>query len=156
MTAVALSGTDLAVVPNMVAHDTAPLDLTSRVRVQRRARPGEPGAPVDLATLGDRENLAQALLLRLLTPRGTLATLGHADYGSRLSELIGRRKTEELRSLCKAFVLEAVGQEPRVEPQALEFRFEFQEERFDNFVFTLAVAPRAGGDAVSLSLEVGL
>lgn len=155
MTAVALSGTDLAVVPNMAAHDAQSLDLTSRVRVQRRTRPGESGV-VDLAILVDRENLAQALLLRLLTPRGTLATLGHADYGSRLSELIGRRKTEELRNLCKAFVLEAVAQEPRIEPQALELRFELQEEQFDNFVFTLAVAPRAGGDAVSLSLEVGL
>jgi phage baseplate assembly protein W len=152
----AITGTDLSVVPNMVAHDAAALDLTTKVRVLRRVRTGEPDTPVDLATLDGRENLAQALLLRLLTPRGTLATLGHADYGSRLSELIGRQKTEELRNLCRAFVLEAAAMEPRVEPKAVDVRFELGEERFDNFVFTLAVSPIAGGDAVALSLEVGL
>ena len=152
----AITGTDLAVVPNMVAHDAASLDLTSKVRVLRRVRPGETDTPVDLAILDGRENLAQALLLRLLTPRGTLSTLGHAAYGSRLSELIGRQKTEELRNLCRAFVLEAAAQEPRIEPKAVDVRFELEEERFDNFVFTLAVSPRDGGDAVGLSLEVGL
>jgi phage baseplate assembly protein W len=152
----ALTGTDLAVVPNMVAHDAASLDLTSKVRVLRRVRPGEPGAPVDLSTLTGRENLAQALLLWLLTPRGALSTLGHAAYGSRLSELIGRQKSEELRNLCRAFVLEAAAQEPRIEARAVEVRFELGEERFDNFVFTLAVSPIAGGDTVALSLEVGL
>ncbi len=151
-----VTGIDLAVVPNMVAHDAASLDLTSKVRVLRRVRPGEPDMPADLATLDGRENLAQALMLRLLTPRGTLAALGHADYGSRLSELIGRHKNEELRNLCRAFVLETAAQEPRVEPKAVDVRFELEEERFDNFVFTLAVAPVAGGDPVTLSLEVGL
>ncbi len=140
----------------MVAHDAASLDFTSKVRVLRRVRPGEPDTLLDLATLDGRENLAQALLLRLLTPRGTLSTLGHAEYGSRLSELIGRQKNDELRHLCRAFVLEAVAQEPRVEAKAVEVRFELEQEQVDNFVFTLAVAPLAGGDPVGLSLEVGL
>lgn len=140
----------------MVAHDAASLDLTSKVRVLRRVRPGEPDTLLDLATLDGRESLAQALLLRLLTPRGTLSTLGHAEYGSRLSELIGRQKNDELRHLCRAFVLEAVAQEPRVEAKAVQVRFELEQEQVDNFVFTLAVAPIAGGDAVGLSLEVGL
>ena len=149
-------GTDLSVVPNLVAHDAAALDLTTKVRVFRRPRPGEPDTQTDLAPVDGRENLAQALLLRLLTPRGTLAALGHSEYGSRLHELIGRRKTEELRNLCRAFVLEAVAQEPRVEPKAVDLTFETDRERFDDFVFTLAVKPVAGGDPVSLSLEVGL
>jgi phage baseplate assembly protein W len=149
-------GTDLSVVPNMVAHDAAYLDLTTKVRVIRGARPGEPGALNDLAVVEGRENIAQALLLRLLTPRGTLKQLGHASYGSRLNELIGRRKTGELRNLCRAFVLEAVAQEPRVEPKAVELRFELDQERFDNFLFTLFVTPIAGSGPVGLSLEVGL
>jgi hypothetical protein len=75
--------------------------------------------------------------------------------------LIGRRKTEELRNLCRAFVLEAVAQEPRVEPKAEQLEFDLDAERQDNFVFTLAVKPRKtpitpGGDPVAVSLEVGL
>jgi phage baseplate assembly protein W len=151
-----LFGSDLSVVPTMVAHDAASLDLATKTRIRRRRPPGEPDTLRDLASVGGRENLAQALLLRLLTPRGTLAALGHAEYGSRLHELIGRRKTEEQRNLCRAFVLDAVAQEARAEPKAVDLRFELDQERFDNFVFTLAVRPIAGGDAVGLSLEVGL
>jgi phage baseplate assembly protein W len=151
-----LSGIDLSIVPNLVAYDAASLDLTTKIRPVRRARPGEPEELADLAVTTGRENLAQALLLRLLTPRACLALLGHPDYGSRLGELIGRRKTEELRNLCRAFVLEAVAQEPRVEPKAVELTFDTQAERFDSFVFTIAVRPVTGGDPVGLSLEVSL
>ena len=149
-------GTDLSVVPNMVAYDAASLDLTKKVRVLRRPRPGEPETQTDLATIEGRENVAQALLLRLLTPVGTLTTLGHSDYGSRLGELIGRRKTDELRNLCRAFVLEAVAREPRVQPKAVELTFDPPAEQIDNFVLTVAVQPITGGDPVALSLEVGL
>ena len=152
-----LFGTDLSVVPNMVAYDAASLDLTTQVRVIRRPKPGEPDTQTDLSLIEGRQNVAQALLLRLLTPVGTLSTLGHSDYGSRLGELIGRRKTEELRNLCRAFVLEAVAREPRVEPKAVELTFDPLAEQIDNFVLTVAVQPiRGGGDPVSLSLEVGL
>ena len=149
-------GTDLPIVPNMVAYDAASPDLTTTTRAVLRPRPGDPDTLVDLDVMDGRRNIAQALLMRLLTPRGTLAGLGHAAYGSRLNELIGRRKTEELRNLCRAFVLEAVAQEPRVEPKAVDLQFELDQERFDNFVFTVAVKPIAGGDPVGLSLEVGL
>jgi phage baseplate assembly protein W len=151
-----LFGSDLSVVPNLVAQDASALDLTTSVRPVRKPRAGENDEFTDLQVTRGRENLAQALLLRLLTPRGALAELGHAQYGSRLSELIGRRKTEELRNLCRAFVLEAVAQEPRVETKAVDLTFDRQAERLDNFVFTVAVQPVRGGDPVSLSLEVGL
>ncbi len=149
-------GTDLSVVPNMVAYDAASLDLTARNRSVRRPRVGTPDTQTDLALMEGRENIAQALLLRLLTPVGSLSTLGHSEYGSRLGELIGRRKTEELRNLCRAFVLEAVAREPRVEPKAVDLTFDPKSEQFDNFVFTVAVRPINGGDPVALSLEVGL
>lgn len=151
-----LFGSDLSVVPNMVAYDAASLDLTIKRRVIRRARAGEPDMQTDLASIEARENIAQALLLRLLTPVGSLTTLGHSEYGSRLGELIGRRKTEELRNLCRAFVLEAVAREPRVEPKAVDLTFDPPAEQIDNFVLTVAVQPIRGGDPVSLSLEVGL
>lgn len=153
-------GIDLIVVPDFVAHDAAALDLASSLRPAARARRGTP-PDFDLKTRDGRQNLAQALILRLLTPRGSLAALGHAAYGSRLWELIGRRKTEELRHLCRAFVLETVAQEPRVEPKAVRLDFDPAAERQDNFVFTLVVQPSLtsitpGGDPVAISLEVGL
>jgi phage baseplate assembly protein W len=153
-------GTDLVVVPNFVAHDAAALDISSVLRPLARAPRNAPPA-FDLVTWDGRQNLAQALILRLLTPRGALAALGHPDYGSRLWELIGRRKTEELRNLCRAFVLETVAQEPRVEPKAVQLDFDPAAEQQDNFVFTLAVKPSTtaitpGGDPLAVSLEVGL
>lgn len=69
---------------------------------------------VDLARLTGADNLKQALLLRLLTPAGELAPLGHSDYGSRLGELIGERNTETSRNRAKLFILEALAAEPRV------------------------------------------
>lgn len=149
-------GTDLAVVPNLVAHDAAEVDLVRRARVVPRPRSGEPNQYFDLAVLQERENLAQALILRLLTPRGSLARLGHARYGSRLHEIIGQRKTEALRNLCRAYVLDVVAQEPRVEPKAVELQFDPAAETATSFCFTLFVQPRPGGDPVGVTLEVAL
>jgi phage baseplate assembly protein W len=149
-------GSDLAVVPNLVAHDAAEVDLVRRARVVPRPRPGEPRELYDLAVIEERENLAQALILRLLTPRGSLAQLGHARYGSRLHEIIGERKTEALRNLCRAYVLEVVAQEPRVEPKAVALQFEPLAETQTSFRFTLSVQPREGGDPIAVALEVEL
>jgi phage baseplate assembly protein W len=152
-----LLGIDLVVIPNMVAHDAAALDLVSRARVLRQRLPGTDALEAtDLVTIAGRENLAQALMLRLLTPRGALAALGHASYGSRLHELIGRNKVDPLRNLCRAFILEVVAQEPRVEDQAVEVTFHPDEETASSFVFTLAVKPRTGDAPIGLTLEVGL
>ena len=76
------------------------------LRAPRRAWDFEPRAGL--------ENLAQAVMLRLLTPRGELAALGHPEYGSRVHELIGRENTSTQRNLLKLFILEALQNEPRV------------------------------------------
>lgn len=76
------------------------------LRAPRRAWDFEPRAGL--------ENLAQAVMLRLLTPRGELAALGHPEYGSRVHELIGRENTSAQRNLLKLFILEALQNEPRV------------------------------------------
>lgn len=70
---------------------------------------------IDLLTVSGRDNLAQAVTLRLLTPRGELEQLAHPEYGSRLHELIGRQNTETTRNLVKLHILEALALEPRVE-----------------------------------------
>lgn len=173
-------GTDLRVIigpPGFGAHDASTVDLHPKPKPAQRtvARPsglrrqdqdtGEqgwqpepPGARevTDLDVLTGRENLAQALTLRLLTPRGALADLGHATYGSRLGELIGQRKTEALRGLCRAYILEAVREEPRVEAKPLAITFDPLREQPWDFVVEIVVQPVAGGDPVALGLEVGL
>src|SRR5881394_1026881 len=78
-------GNDLLVTPFFQANEWDTVDLT----------PNPPGIPyrdetVDLAMARGVENLQQALILRLLTPLGSLSDLGHAGYGSRLHELIGQ------------------------------------------------------------------
>ena len=150
-------GKDLAVAPFLVAHDASAMDLTTQTRLVRGSGAGDGVTDVrDLQTVTGRDNLAHALLLRLLTPRGALADLGHAAYGSRLHELIGRQKTGALRDLCRAFVLEVVAQEPRVVDKAVDLTFDVPAETAESFVFTLAVRPVEGGDPVILGLEVGL
>ena len=176
-------GTDLRVMlgpPGLSAHDAASLDLRSTPKPSQRAvrrtrglratslgeaddgrqgwRPEPPNTTeiTDLDSVTGRTNLAQALALRLLTTKGALASLGHANYGSRLGELVGQRKTEELRGLCRAYILEAVREEPRVEAKPLAITFDAQWEAPWDFVVEITVQPVAGGDPVSLGLEVAL
>ena len=87
------------------------------VRSERRsvALAQGPRTVVDLGTTDGLPNLGQAIAMRLLTPRGELAELGHPEYGSRLHELIGSANTENRRSMTKLFVLESLAQEPRIE-----------------------------------------
>ena len=148
-------GADLLVVPFFQADDSSALDLTRKRRSPRGINAPHALEAHDLGTVTGRENLAQALILRLMTPQGSLADLGHAAYGSQLYKLIGELKTEELRHLCRAYVLEAVAQEPRVEPKALALTFDPLAETISSFAFTLEVKPR-DAEALSLSLEVGL
>jgi phage baseplate assembly protein W len=141
-------GTDLKVTlgpPGMAAQDDSSLDIQQ----------AGPLRVYELRTVSGRENLAQALILRLLTPKGALAGLGHAAYGSRLGELIGRRKNPGTRALAKAYVLEAVVQEPRVEDKAVGFEFLPASEGPSDIRFTLSVRSKTG-DVVSLDLGVGL
>lgn len=80
----------------------------------RRPRAAGPGTVEDLGTTSGRANLGQALVMRLLTPLGELAGLGHPEYGSRMSDLVGRGNTATTRDLLKLAVLDAVVRDPRV------------------------------------------
>jgi phage baseplate assembly protein W len=147
-------GKDIRILSQFSAHATSSLDL---VRTDRLARTSSGiDELTDVAVLEHRENLAQALTLRLLTPRGALKDLGHANYGSRLHELVGRQKNETNRNLCRLFVLEAVAQEPRVADKAVSFAFDRDRETIASFYFDLVVKPKDGGDDLTLGLEVGL
>lgn len=145
-------GTDLRVVlgpPTMAAHDASSLDLRLGAGIIDQTAEGP-------TLLEGRHNLGQALILRLLTPQGALADLGHAAYGSRLYRLIGERKTESSRALCKTYVLEAVAQEPRVQDRAVAFAFDIPSEGPSELRFTLSVQPIDDSEPVTIGLAVGL
>jgi phage baseplate assembly protein W len=80
-----------------------------RVVVQDRSRQLS-----DLGRVSGRGNLEQAIIIRLLTPRGELAALGHPEYGSRLHELVGIPNTETTRNRMRLFILETLQQERRI------------------------------------------
>jgi phage gp46-like protein len=105
-------GTDLQLLHNLESQTDR--DPPRDLRVQATLHP--PLDPTqDLSTLAGPRNLQQALLLRLLTPVGELAPLGHATYGSRLFELVGELNSDRTRNRAKLFVLQALGAEPRVQ-----------------------------------------
>ena len=79
-----------------------------------RRVPKQPGVKEDLALISGRHNLGQAVLIRLLTPRGELSALGHPTYGSRLHELVGRQSTETTRNLVRLHILDSLQQEARI------------------------------------------
>jgi phage baseplate assembly protein W len=107
-------GVDLKLLRDVERQNSrSPGDDLATVPRPERARAGHPW-PDDLDTWAGNENLAQALLLRLLTWRGELAPLGHPAYGSRLHELIGELNTQTVRNRAKMYVLQALADEPRV------------------------------------------
>src|SRR3954470_19071538 len=81
--------------------------LTETLQAPRRAW--------DFVPRDGLENLAQAVILRLLTPKGELAALGHPEYGSRVHELVGQENDTAKRNLLKLFILDALKLEPRIE-----------------------------------------
>jgi phage baseplate assembly protein W len=85
------------------------------VDTDRRRVPIRPRLLFDMGVVSGSQNLAQAVIMRLLTPRGELSTLGHPEYGSRLHEFIGRQNTETTRNLIKLHILESLQVEPRIE-----------------------------------------
>jgi len=109
-----------------------------------RTVPNHPRQLGDLGLVDGRDNLGQAIVLRLLTPRGELEALGHPDYGSRLHELVGRTNTAGTRNLVKLYVLEALQGEPRV-AKVLDVAVEPSPGTRDRIDVTLSVQPMAGG-----------
>src|SRR5215471_8747375 len=109
----------------------------------------------DLGSVSGRANLAQALIVRLLTPRGSLAALGHPSYGCRLVTLIGELNNETTRNLARLFTLEALGEERRVK-QVLNLSVLGLDTAPDTLRISFSVLPIDDSDPLALSLEVQL
>ena len=85
-----------------------------QVDADTRRVPNRTGRYNDIGTVTGRDNLGQAIMMRLLTPTGELAPLGHPEYGSRLHELVGRENTETNRNLARLYILQSLQLEPRI------------------------------------------
>jgi len=94
-------------------HELRPVYVVPSQQVTLTAAEGA-HTLLDYETIDGTDNLGQAVVMRLLTPLGELAELGHPEYGSRLDELLGAPNSETRRGLAKLFVLEALAQEPRI------------------------------------------
>lgn len=97
---------------DLAQHELRPVYSTN---TQRSRGPGGEGWVIDLPTISGRDNLVQAIIIRLLTPQGELADLGHPLYGSRLHEMVGQVNTETTRNLMRLRILESLLAEPRIE-----------------------------------------
>jgi phage baseplate assembly protein W len=109
----------------------------------------------DLTAASGRENLAQALLLRLLTRQGALAPLGHPEYGSRLVSLIGELNNETTRNRARLYTIQAVGQEPRA-AELLELEVTTVPDQRDTIRISFSVQPRDDSEPLALALDVSL
>jgi phage baseplate assembly protein W len=111
----------------------------------------------DLALVSGRENVGQAILIRLLTPRGELAALAHPEYGSRLHELVGRANTDTVRDLAKLYVLESLQAEPRVAEivEVTVTPVAGQRDRFDILIRVRPVGDAAVVAVGPFTLELG-
>jgi phage baseplate assembly protein W len=127
--------------------------------VTTRATPAGPRRMLDVPTVTGGPNLGQAIVLRLLTPRGELDALAHPDYGSRLHELIGQPNTDTTRNLVRLYILEALRAESRIE-KILDITVDRAPDARmrDVVLVTLRVKPTGGAAPVSigpLGVELG-
>ena len=119
------------------------------VAMERRPVPNREQRLLDMGVVSGRENLGQAIVVRLLTPRGELSELAHPEYGSRLHELIGRQNTETTRNLVKLFILESLQNEPRVE-EVIEVTVEPTPGTRDSVTVRLRVRPVGVAEALTV------
>lgn len=116
---------------------------------------GRNGDLVGLRAAAGRENLAQALTLRLLTKQGSLTELGHPQYGSRLVTLIGHENNETNRHLARLYTIEALAQEPRVR-EVIGLAVETLPGQSETIRISFSVLPVDDDDPLALALEVTL
>jgi phage baseplate assembly protein W len=140
-------------VPLEVADSWGSLDLQvvsgGRGGLQRKRDVSDVGA------VAGRANLAQALVLRLLTAQGSLRELGHPEYGSRLVELIGEVNNDTTRNLARLFTIQAVRQEARVK-DLLDLVVQTVPDQPDAIRIAFSVLPVNDDEPLSLALEVVL
>jgi hypothetical protein len=118
-------------------------------------RTGRNAAAVDFGSVSGRQNLAQAIMLRLLTRQGALAPLGHPQYGSRLLELIGGENSESNRNRARLYTLSALQQEARI-AKILDLVVDPVPGQPETLRISFSVVPLDDDAPLTLELEVVL
>jgi hypothetical protein len=153
-------GSDLALTRYVGATSATPLESADSwgsldLRVVAGGDTRRDGDMIGLDAISGRENLGQALILRLLTMQGSLAPLGHPDYGSRLVDLIGRENNQANRNLARLYTIAGVAQERRVR-QLLNLSVDPVPGQPDTIRISFSVLPLGDDDPLSLTLDVTL
>jgi hypothetical protein len=155
---VATLGVDIGLTLANFAGGGLPLDVADSwggldlgIGAAGRGVPGHPGGD-DLTLAAERANLGQALILRLLTPLGGLGPLGHPDYGSRLTELIGERNDDTHRNLARLYTIQAVAKERRA--VLIDLLVDVPPGRPDVIRVSFSVLPVGSDEPLDLALEV--
>lgn len=107
----------------------------------------------DFATASGRENLAQAVVVRLLTPLGELAAL-HPDYGSKLPDLIGSENTAAVRHRAKGYILQSLAKEPRI-AEVVRVSVEPHPVQRDRIDIELELRPEAATEPAAETISIG-
>ncbi len=139
--------------PLLEADSWGSLDL--RVVPGGQGGLAQPVEPMDLGAVAGRANLAQAIILRLLTPKGALTGLAHPAWGSRLTSLIGGPSRVTTRNLARLYTLEALGEEPRVR-EVLGLTVSPVPGQPDTLRLELAVLPIDESEPLTLTLDLDL
>lgn len=109
----------------------------------------------DLETVSGRDNLQQALMLRLVIHQGELAALSHPRYGSRVHELIGEPMDRPNLDLLRRYVRKALKADPRV-AEVVSVHVEPRRDDPGALDVIAVVAPIAGEPVqVEVTLDVG-
>lgn len=155
-------GADLALTRYSGVASSVPLEFadswgTLDLKVVPGGRGGLRGTEAlrDLSAVAGRENLAQALILRLLTRQGALAPLGHPEYGARLVDLIGQPSNETTRNLARLYTVEGVTQEKRV-LKLLDLAVDTPDGQPETIRISFSVLSRDDDHPLGLTLEINL
>ncbi|WP_342374042.1 GPW/gp25 family protein [Myxococcus stipitatus] len=106
------------------------------------------------ATVSGKDNLVQALTMRLVVYRGHLNQLGHQRYGSRVADLIGEPMDRANLDLLRRYVRQAIKEDPRVD-EVLELSVTARAD-VPGAVDVRARIKAITGDAVELGLALDL
>lgn len=90
----------------------------------------------DLNTVSGTDNLAQAIILRLMTPVGSRPL--RPTFGSQLPLLLGKGQSSEMRRVAQMIVGSTVMQEPRV-IAVDDVKVEFEDNRMQVSFVALGV-----------------
>lgn len=111
----------------------------------------------DLQTVTGRENLAQAIINRLLTRKGELARLGHPNYGSRLHLLVGELNNIRIRGKAEIYIRESLAQESRIK-EVVQVRFAEPERGMDRNVLRteIVILPKTSDQEIVVEVPIML